>query len=115
MVKSKKKVLLITFVSFIFLLTVYGLYITQYNNSSTSMLVNKHRLVIVENNEIVDYKTIDSHAFKSAIVDEEKFDQLKQYMQENNLEIKPGEYEIEDADSFKKLLKKINFKKSGDK
>ena len=69
------------------------------------MIINKHRMVIVEKEEKVNYLTIENHDLKSTIVNQEKFNKLKQYMKDNNLRIKPGIYEIQDADTFKRLIR----------
>ncbi|HHX60046.1 MAG TPA: hypothetical protein GX707_04815 [Epulopiscium sp.] len=75
------------------------------------MMINKHRIVVVESDERVNFNTIDDHSIKQVIVNQDKFNELKEYMEDNNLKIKPGRYEIHDADSFKKLIKRLAFEK----
>lgn len=101
---------------FLIFLTIISLLIVAYiavnhYKISEEMLINKHRMVVVENGDIVDHTTIETHPIHDSIVDAEKLNQLKQYMMENDLVIKAGTYEIHDADSFKQLLKRFDFEK----
>lgn len=101
---------------FLIFLTLIGVLIIAYiavnhYKISGDIIINKHRMVVVENGDVIDYTTIETHSIHDSIVDDEKRNQLKQYMMENDLVIKPGTYEVHDADSFKQLLKRFDFEK----
>ena len=93
-------------------LILCGLYVAYHFGSTENMIINKHRIVVVENTQKVNSDTIEDHSIKQVIVDQDKFEQLKQYMKDNNLSIKPGRYEVHDADSFEKLIKRLEFEKN---
>lgn len=81
-----------------------GLYAKYKKIDPEDLIINFRRIVIVEKEEKVNYLTMENHDIKNSM-NKEKFEKLKQYMKDNNLRIKSGRYEMQDADTFKRLIR----------
>ena len=74
--------------------------------------IGKLATIRIEENDIRNYLIVEKNNEIKAIIAEDKLKKLKEYMQENNLMIKPGKYEIYTAAKFEKIIQILKFEKS---
>ena len=99
--------ILVLFISLSIIFVVYKAF-----SSDSFLYIGKDLYIDVQYNQVINWTCINVNSEDNLFVllDTDTKNKLIAFMKNNNLEIKPGSYELNQTDDFQKVIIKLRFK-----